>query len=97
MIFVPSPSTAVKLQSCWPTLTARCGYEFQSVVGADVSGSAPQDEEVGQNVDHIDRLELAGDTDRQAFMAELVEHVEYPIPASVMGAVAFGDGFRTEN
>ena len=24
----------------------------------------PGDEEVGQNVDHIDRLELAGDTDR---------------------------------
>src|SRR5437867_8448904 len=63
------------------------GHEFRSVVGADVSGNAPQDEEVGQNVDHIDRLELAGDMDRQAFMAELVEHVEYPIPASVMGAV----------
>ena len=37
-----------------------------------------QDEEVRQNVDHIDRLELAGDTDRQAFMGELVEHVEHP-------------------
>src|SRR5258707_7735895 len=46
-----------------------------------------QDEQVGQNIDHIDRLELAGGTDRQAFMAELVEHVEHPIPASVMGAV----------
>ena len=42
-----------------------------------------QDEEVGQNVDHIDRLELAGNTDRQAFMAELVEHVEHPILASI--------------
>jgi hypothetical protein len=41
-----------------------------------VSGNAPQDEEVGQNVDDIDRLELAGDTDRQAFMGTLVEHVE---------------------
>ena len=46
-----------------------------------------QDEEVGQNVDHIDRLELAGNTDRHAFMAELVEHVEHPILASIMGAV----------
>ena len=61
--------------------------ELRSVVGPDVSGNAPQDEEVGQNVDHIDRLELAGDTDRQAFMGELVEHVEHPILASVMGAV----------
>src|SRR6266508_2396412 len=63
------------------------GDELRSVVGPDVSGNAPQDEEVGQNVDHIDRLELAGDTDRQAFMAELVEHVEHPILASVVGAV----------
>src|SRR6516164_8509100 len=65
----------------------RLGDELRSVVGPDVSGNAPQDEEVGQNVDHIDRLELAGDTDRQPFVAELVEHVEHPIPASIMGAV----------
>jgi hypothetical protein len=43
--------------------------------------------QVGQNVDHIDRLELAGDTDRQTFVGELVEHVEHPILASVMGAL----------
>jgi hypothetical protein len=52
-----------------------------------VTGDATQDEEVGQNVDHIDRLELAGDTDRQAFMGELVEHVEHAVLASVVGAV----------
>src|SRR5262245_56137625 len=63
------------------------GDELRSVVGADVSGNAPQDEEIGQNVDDIDRLELAGDTDRQAFMGKLVEHVEHPIPASIVGAV----------
>jgi hypothetical protein len=40
----------------------RLGDELRSVVGPDVSGNAPQDEEVGQNVDHVDRLELAGDT-----------------------------------
>jgi hypothetical protein len=28
-----------------------------------VSGNAPEDEEVGQNVDHIDRLEPVGETD----------------------------------
>jgi hypothetical protein len=32
----------------------RLGDELRSVVGPDVSGNAPQDE-VGQNVDHIDR------------------------------------------
>jgi hypothetical protein len=63
------------------------GDELRSVVGPDVSGNAAQDEEIGQNVDHIDRLELAGDTDRQAFMAELVDHVEHPILASIVGAV----------
>jgi len=63
------------------------GDELRSIVGPDVSGNAAQDEEVGQNVDHIDRLELAGDTDRQAFMGELVEHVEHPILASIVGAV----------
>jgi hypothetical protein len=54
-----------------------------------VSGNAMQDEEVGQNTDHIDRLELAGDTDRQAFMSELVEHVEHPILASIVGPTPF--------
>src|SRR5262249_20134571 len=63
------------------------GEELRSVVGADVNGNALQDEQVGQNVDHIDRLELAGDTDRQAFMAELVEHVKHPVLASLVGAV----------
>jgi hypothetical protein len=63
------------------------GDELRSVIGPDVTGTAAQDEEVGQNVDHIDRLELAADADRQAFMGELVEHVEHPIFASVMGAV----------
>jgi len=72
--------------SCYPFLHG-LGDELRSVVGPDVSGNAPQDEQVGQNVDHIDRLELASDTDRQAFMDELVEHVEHPILASVMGAV----------
>ena len=53
-----------------------------------MTGDATQDEEVGQNVDHIDRLELAGDTDRQAFMGELVEHVEHPVLASLVGTTA---------
>ena len=52
-----------------------------------MSGKAPQDEQVGQNVDHIDRLELAGDTDHQTFVGELVEHVEHPILAPIVGAV----------
>jgi hypothetical protein len=47
--------------SCDPFLHG-LGDELRSVVGADVPGDATQDEEVGQNVDHIDRFEFAGDT-----------------------------------
>src|SRR5262249_27177997 len=65
----------------------RLGDELWSVVGPDVSGNAPQDEQVGQNVDHIDGLELAGDTDRQTFVGELVEHVEHPVLATIVGAI----------
>jgi hypothetical protein len=32
-------------------------------------------------------LSLRDDTDRQAFMDELTEHVEHPILASIVGAV----------
>jgi hypothetical protein len=63
------------------------GDELRSVVGPDVSGDAPQDEQVVQNVDDIDCFELAGDTDRQAFVGKLVNDIEHPISASVVGAV----------
>src|SRR6516162_5544433 len=62
----------------WRGTPVRCrtGYKRECPAG-----------EVGQNVDHIDRLKLAVDTDRQAFMGELVEHVEHPVLASLVGAV----------
>ena len=44
-----------------------------------MAGHAPQDEEIGQNIDHIDGLELAGHPDCQAFMGELVDDVEHSI------------------
>src|SRR5215470_11607026 len=72
--------------SCDPSLDS-LGDELRSVVGADVTGDATQDEEVGQNVDHIDCFELAGDTDRQAFVSKLVNDIEHPISASIVGAI----------
>ncbi len=63
------------------------GDELRSVVGPDVTGNAAQDEQVGQNVDDIDCFELAGDTDRQAFVGKLVNDIEHPISASIVGAV----------
>src|SRR6476660_8948546 len=72
--------------SCDPFLHG-LGDELRSVVGADVTGDATQDEEVGQNVDDIDCFELAGDTGRQAFVGKLVNDIEHPISASIVGAV----------
>src|SRR4029077_12214106 len=61
--------------------------ELRSVVGPDVTGNAAQDEQAGQNVDDIDCFELAGDTGRQAFVGKLVNDIEHPISASIVGAV----------
>ena len=49
--------------------------------------NAAQDEQIRQHIDHIDGLELSGDPDCQAFMAELVDHVEHSIFPSFVGAV----------
>ena len=49
--------------------------------------NATQNEQIGQHINHIDGLELTGDPDHQAFMAELVDHVEHSIFPSVVGAV----------
>jgi hypothetical protein len=52
-----------------------------------VATHATQDEEIGQHIDHIDGLELASDPDRQAFVGELVDHIEHAIFPSIVGAV----------
>jgi hypothetical protein len=52
-----------------------------------VAGNASQDEQIRQYVDHIDRPEPAVDLDRQAFVRELVDDVEHPVFATIMGTV----------
>ena len=52
-----------------------------------MAGHATQDEEIGQNIDHIDGLELAGHPDCQAFMGELIDDVEHSIFPAIVGAV----------
>ena len=44
-------------------------------------------ERVGEHIDHVDRLQLAGDPDGEALACELVDDVEHPDLAAVMGAV----------
>ena len=46
-----------------------------------------QDEEIGEDIDHVRGLELAGDPDRQALVRELVDEVEHAVRPSVMGAI----------
>ena len=48
---------------------------------------AAKDEKVGQDVDHVDRFELAIGADRQALVRELIDHIEHPVLAAIMGAV----------
>ena len=48
---------------------------------------AAQDEEIRQDVDHVDGLQLAIDADCQALMRELVDHVEHAILLPVMGSI----------
>jgi hypothetical protein len=71
---------------CDPVLHGS-GDELGSVVGADMAGNTAQDEEVGQQVDDVDRPEPARHTDGQALVGELVDDVEHAYPAPVVGAV----------
>ena len=48
---------------------------------------AAQDEQVREHVDDVDRLEPSAHADRQAFVRELVDHVEHAILSPIMGAV----------
>ena len=63
------------------------GHELRPIVGPDVARNTTQNEEIGQHIDDIDGLELAGDPDRQAFVGELVDHIEHSIFPSIVGAV----------
>ena len=51
-----------------------------------MAGHAAQDEQVGQHVDHVRRLQLACDADRQALPRELIDHVQHPELAALVRA-----------
>ena len=52
-----------------------------------MTGHATQDEEVRQDVDHVDGLELAIDADRQALVSKLIDDVEHAVLAAIMGTI----------
>ena len=49
--------------------------------------NATQDEQVGQDVDDVDRFETARHVNGQAFVGELVDDIEQADFAPVMGAL----------
>jgi hypothetical protein len=53
------------------------GNKLRAIDGADIARHASQDEEIGQHVDHVDRLQPAGDPDAQTFMGIFIDHVEH--------------------
>lgn len=61
--------------------------ELRAIVGTDIARNASQDEEIGQHIDHIDRLEFTGGADAQAFKGIFIDHVEHAVFATVMSAV----------
>src|ERR671917_1008416 len=65
----------------------RLGHELGAVIGADVARHAAQDEQIGQDIDHVRGLELAGNPDRQALVGELVDDVEHAVLPSVVSAI----------
>ena len=63
------------------------GDEFRTLVGADIPRHTPQDEQLRQQLDDIDGLEPARHPDGKTFARELIDRVEHPVLAPVMGAV----------
>ena len=54
------------------------GDELGAIIRPNMAGNATQDEQVGEDVDHVSALQLASDPDRQALAGELVDHVQHP-------------------
>src|SRR3954451_5915104 len=77
---------SLRTDRCNPCLHG-LGDELRPIVGPYMARHATQDEQIGQHVDHVDGLELAAYPDRQAFMGELINHIEHAISPSVMSPV----------
>ena len=65
----------------------RLGHELGSIVGTNKPRNATQDEQVGEDIDDVRRIQFASDPDRQALAGEFVEHVGQAIFPPIAGAV----------
>src|SRR5262249_1782624 len=57
-------------------LLDRLGNELRAVIGTDMPRNAAKDEQVGEHIDDVDRLEPTRHPNSQAFVSELVDDVE---------------------
>jgi hypothetical protein len=63
------------------------GDELGAVVGANVLRRPVREEEMGQAVKHVIRIEFARHDDRQTAPRELVDHRQHAKPPAVLSAV----------
>ena len=68
-------------------LPDRIRDELRSVIRSDVGRDTPDDEQVGQGINHIRRVELPLHPDRQAFAAELIDYVQRSVGTPVFRSV----------
>ena len=68
-------------------LPDRIRDELRSVIRSDVGRNTPDDEQVGQGINHIRRVELPLHPDRQAFAAELIDYVQRSVGTPVFRSV----------
>ena len=61
--------------------------ELWAVVGTDESWRPPQDEEVGQGIHHVDRVQLPVNTDRQRLPCELIDDIQRAVDPPVIRPV----------
>ena len=72
---------------CADPILHRLGDKLWAVVRPDMPGDTAQDEQVGEHVDDVDRLQSARYPNGQALVSELVDDIEHAEPASIMGAL----------
>lgn len=77
-------------------LGSRC---TKALAGSHVFRRAAQDEQIGQGVDHVDRIEFASHADHQRLLRKLIDDVERaeypPIVGPILNEVIGPDMVRT--
>src|SRR5437762_9614385 len=68
-------------------LLHRLGNELRAIIGTDMPRNTAPDEQVGEHIDDIDRLEPARYLNGQTFVGKFVDDVEHAEFASIMGAL----------